>query len=58
MSFLNTFITEKDSASDRSHNYVIDLALYKSITTRDTADPNLETGKIQLLLLVMRRLHS
>ena len=27
MIFLNTFITEKDSASDRSQNYAIDLAL-------------------------------
>ena len=43
MSFLNTFITEKDSASDRSQNYAIDLALYKSIITIDIADPNLET---------------
>ena len=43
MSFLNTFITEKDSASDRSQNCVIDLALYKSIITSDIADPNFET---------------
>ena len=27
MIFLNTFITEKDSASDRSQNYAIGLAL-------------------------------
>ena len=33
----------KDSASDRSQNCVIDLALYKSIIASDIADPNLET---------------
>ena len=43
MGFLNTFITEKDSASDRSQNYFIDLALYESIITSEITNPNLET---------------
>ena len=43
MGFLNTFITEKDSTSDRSQNYIIDLALYESIISNEIADPDLET---------------
>ena len=50
MRFLNTFIAEKDSASDRSQNYVIDLALYQSIITSDIVDPNLETKQALALI--------
>ena len=49
--FLNTFITEKDSASDCSQNYLIDLALYESNITSEISDANLETRLASAIII-------